>query len=101
MITYPNQKIVTIHKDDNDPFLQVGVDTWIEASNILSPMAFKLYLLMASNQNEYTFALSYESICSRIPMSRKTYEKAIKELREYNFLTCTGGNKWDFTTEPL
>jgi Zn/Cd-binding protein ZinT len=96
MITYPNQKIITVCKETGEGFLQINIKNWQKASMQLTYSAFKIYLYMAGNKNGYKFALSYEDINTQIPMNRKTYEKAIAELKKYKYLQFVGGNAWMF-----
>ena len=99
MITYPNQKIITIMKNisDND-FLQISNKDWQYACENLSYNAFKLYLWMAKNSNEYKFALSYEAVNEDILMCRKSYNNAIKDLRDWGYLyqEDPNSNQWIF-----
>lgn len=97
MITYPNQKIITVNKTkcEND-FIQVDNKAWQYACTTLSYSAFKIWLYMASNKNHYTFALSYEAINNIIPMSRNTYDNAIKDLKISGYLVQIYGNRWEF-----
>ena len=99
MVTYPNQKIITVFKDKCEKdFLQINNDAWKAASNMLTYSAFKIYLYMASNKDNYSFALSYAALNEDIPMSRNTYDKAIKELIEYGYLSRSHEEKnvWIF-----
>lgn len=97
MIIYPNQKIITVVKDEcKDDFLQINNVNWQDACASLTYSAFKIYLYFASNKNEFTFALKYETVNDVIPMSRKTYDKAIKELKDCGYLCQAKGNMWIF-----
>ena len=97
MIVYPNQKVITIFKDEcKEDFLQVGNLNWQIACLYLTYTAFKLYLYLASNKNGYTFALSYETVNELIPMNRKSYDKAIKELKDCGYLQQMKGSAWMF-----
>ena len=97
MIVYPNQKIITVSKEEcKDDFLQVNNVNWQIASSYLTYSAFKLYLYFASNKDGYTFALSYEAINELVPMSRKSYDKAIGELKTYGYLQHVEGSVWRF-----
>jgi biotin operon repressor len=51
---------------------------------------------MARNQDGYSFALSYEAVNALIPMSRKTYDKAVKELKDNGWLIKVESNSWIF-----
>lgn len=98
MTVYPNQKIITIYKEKcEDDFLQINNASWQMACENLTYSAFKLYLYMASNQNEYTFALSYEDVNNAVPMSRKAYDKAIKELKDRGYLQNISDQMWRFS----
>ena len=100
MITYPNQKVITVFKEKcSKDFLQINNGSWKAASNLLTYSAFKIYLYIASNRDTYTFALSYAAINEDIPMNRKTYDKAIKELIDCGYLyqSDAESNNWIFS----
>ena len=98
MVVYPNQKVITVFKDDcKEDFLQVNNANWHIACANLTYSAFKIYLYIASNKNGYSFALSYETINELIPMNRKTYDKAIKELKDCGYLRQVKGSAWSFS----
>ena len=97
MIIHPNQKVIVISKEDcKEDFLQVKNASWQEASNNLTYNAFKIYLYFASNQNGYSFALSYDAINELIPMHRNSHNKAIKELKDCGYLYQIDGRIWSF-----
>lgn len=98
MVVYPNQKVITVLKDEcKEDFLQVNNANWQCACVNLTYSAFKVYLYMASNKNGYSFALSYETINELVPMNRKTYDKAIKELKDCGYLRQVKGSAWSFS----
>lgn len=98
MIVYPNQKVITVFKDDcKEDFLQVNNANWQSACAKLTYSAFKIYLYISSNKNGYSFALSYDAINDLIPMNRKTYDKAIKELKDCGCLRQMRGSVWGFS----
>ena len=98
MLIYPNQKVITICKDEcNSDFLQVNNLNWQIACSYLTYTAFKLYLYLAGNKNGYTFALSYEAVNELIPMNRKSYDKAVKELKDCGYLRQIKRNAWMFS----
>ena len=98
MVVYPNQKVITVFKDEcKEDFLQVNNANWQCACANLTYSAFKLYLYMASNKSGYSFALSYETINELVPMNRKTYDKAIKELKDCGYLRQVKGSAWSFS----
>lgn len=58
-VTYPNQRMVCVHREPvKTDFLGIRNDNWKAAARDLSAHAFKLYLYLASNANNYTLALS-------------------------------------------
>ena len=99
MITYPNQRVVTILKDKCDKdFLQINNGDWQEASQIIKTYsAFKLYLYFASNKDGYSIALSAVAVQEAIGISENTYRAAFKELVELGYLTQVPGRKNNYT----
>ena len=95
MITYPNQRVVTVFKSDcSKDFLQINNQEWQAAASTLKTYsAFKLYLYFASNINGYSVALSPIAIEEAIGISENTYRAAFKELVECGYLTQVEGKK--------
>lgn len=95
MITYPNQRVVTVFKPDcSKDFLQINNQEWQAAASTLKTYsAFKLYLYFASNINGYSVALSPIAIEEAIGISENTYRAAFKELVECGYLTQVEGKK--------
>ena len=55
----PHQKWIRIHKPKvTDHFLQISHSEWMNANKTLTPFGLQLYLYLASNNNNYEFALS-------------------------------------------
>ena len=99
MVLYPNQKIITVSKsikDKDDNFLQIANANWEVACQTLTYSAFKLYLYISRHKNNYRFALSYEDVNSHVPMNRKSYDKAVSELKDSGYLENTRGKEWTF-----
>lgn len=98
MIVYPNQRTVTIFKEDcKKDFLQIGNEEWKTAcSTIENYGTFKLYLYFASNKNGYTLALSPSMIEEEIGISESTYRRAFKELEAIGYLRKVEGKKNQF-----
>ena len=100
--TYPNQKIIHINKNPFvGDYLSIDNDEWIEASKILSPNTFKVYLYLASNANGFDLILSRQAIMNRLDMSTDSYKRAIKELSTKKFVVEKQGNVYDFFTTPM
>lgn len=98
MVVYPNQKVITVFKDEcKEDFLQVNNTNWQVACANLTYSAFKLYLYMAGNKNGYSFAPSYETINELVSMNRKTYDNAVKELKDCGYLRQVKGSAWSFS----
>ena len=101
MYSYPNQNIIIIHKSSYiRNFLQIGIDEWQEASKVLTPSAFKIYLYLASNKNNYTFALSKQDIKDRLGISFTRYYEAISLMKKLHYICSDGGNRLHFFTKP-
>lgn len=102
MYTMPNQKVVIIQKENyKSDFLQIGIEEWQEASKILSPAAFKLYLYLASNANGFKLALSQLAVEFAIGISKSSYHRAIKELEENGYVYKKSGNVYFFQCSSL
>ncbi len=101
IITFPNQKIIHINKPDyKSNYLTIGIDEWIDASKNLTPNTFKLYLYLASNANDYKFALSRQDVMEKLGMSKDSYLRATRELGDKKYITLDKGNLYNFITVP-
>ena len=73
MITYPHQKLVTIHKEKyHQEFLQVGKDEWMTAYAKLPRGAFGLYLYLCGNMDGYRLGLSSAALQQALDISDST-----------------------------
>lgn len=99
MITYPNQRVVTVFKETcKQDFLQINNDEWQAAAQTLKTYsAFKLYLYLASNKDGYSIALSPVDVQERIGISKNTYLAAFNELVAAGYLTKSSGSKNSYT----
>lgn len=95
MIVYPNQRTVTIFKEEcKRDFLQIENEEWKTACSVIENYStFKLYLYFAGNKNGYTLALSPSSIEEEIGISESTYRRAFKELETIGYLRKIEGKK--------
>lgn len=101
MNSYPNQNIIKIHKSSySKNFLQIGIDEWQEACKVLTPSAFKIFLYLASNANNYTFALSKQDIKDRLGISFSRYYEAIMLLKRLHYICSDGSNHLHFFLKP-
>ena len=97
MQTHPNQKIITINKPPyTNNFLQIGIAEWQRAAQLLSPNAFLLYLYLASNADGYKLALSPILVAEATGMSKSSYARSLKELREAGYVRQIDSH-WEFT----
>lgn len=102
-MSVPNQKTVFIRKpnyvSENESFLMVGKQEWIEAYNRLAPASFALYLYLAGNNDGYKLELSQAAVEKEIRISRASYDRAKKELLDKGYLVQTCGNVYEFHTK--
>lgn len=99
--TYPNQRIVRVHREPaRTDFLGIKNDNWQAAARDLSAHALKLYLYLASNANNYEFALSATALLEDIGMARSTYHDQFHVLVSKGYLVQTGGNTYSFYETP-
>ena len=100
-ITYPNQRVVTIHREQaTAPFLGINNENWMAAARNLSAHALKLYLYLASNKDDYNLALSPAAIQAEIDMARSTYHDQFRVLINKGYLVYREGNRYDFYETP-
>ena len=101
MQTFPNQNRVTIYKPTYEKgFLQISIEEWQKAIQVLSKSVLKLYFYLASNADGYTFALSKQDIMNCTGISRTRYYEAVKELKEHYYLIDDGYNHLSFFLSP-
>ena len=85
--TVPNQRTVFIHRNMllND-FLGIQNANWQAAARDLGAHALMLYLYLASNANNYEFALSPAAIRQAIGMPASTYRDQFVKLVDKGYL---------------
>lgn len=100
-VTYPNQRLVTIHKADiGKQFLGINKDVWMTACCDLGYPATILYLYLSANANNYQLALSPAAVQNALGMPRTTYRDQIRNLINKGHLVEVGGNRFDFYEIP-
>lgn len=100
-ITYPNQRMIHINREPlRKDFLGINNDNWKSASRDLRPPALLLYLYLASNADNYTFALSPVAVRQEIGMARSTYHDQFHILVDKGYLVPTHGNTYEFYEKP-
>lgn len=94
------QKAVRINKEFSkrnnlDPNYSANKTDTLIAAQELSGVSFKLYMYLISNQNNYTFGLSRQDVTAQLKISSKSYDNAITELQNKNYLTYNGEQATD------
>lgn len=108
METVENQRVITTNKE---PCSSKSADQYYTAINLkalelamssLSPNAFKMWVYLAKNQNNYTFALSKVDTLKWCGFSKGTYTTVFRELEGKGFLVKAkeGSNHYDFYEIP-
>ena len=98
---YPNQKQITIHRDivkksSNRVYLCVYVDNIIEACKLLSNTAFKTYIFLLTNRDNYYYEYSPTVISKATNLSLETVRKNFKELEEKKFIIAADDSRTQY-----
>lgn len=100
-VTFPNQRMIRIHREPaKTDFLGIKNENWQAASRDLGAHALQLYLYLASNANNYSFALSPVAVRQAIGMARSTYHDQFHKLVDKGYLVPGTGNTFDFYEIP-
>lgn len=100
-MSYPNQRIVIIHKEKKtNNFLQIENKSWQEASIKLKPAAFKIYLLLASNANDFHLELSQAYVEKVLQIKKTAYHDGLNQLEQEGYLSFSHNNTYIFTESP-
>lgn len=99
--TFPNQRMIQVHREPiESDFLGIKNENWQAASRDLGAHALRLYLYLAANADNYSFALSPADIRQRIGMPTSTYRDQFLILVDKGYLVQSGNNKFDFYEMP-
>ncbi len=99
--TYPNQRMIRVHREPaKSDFLGIKNENWQAASRDLGAHALRLYLYLAANADNYTFALSPADIRQTIGMPISTYRDQFMVLVDKGYLVPSGSNRYDFYEVP-
>ena len=85
----PNQRIIYIQRmsaDVRKDYFKIGNVQLDKAAADLSGNAFKLYIYLADNQNNYKLELSSKHFIQWSGTSDSTYDRAFKELKDKGYL---------------
>ena len=97
----PHQKWIRVHKPRvTDRFLQISHADWMNANKTLTPFGLQLYLYLASNNDNYEFALSPADAETRAGIKSTSFHKYMRRLEEEGYLIWKHGNVFDFYTSP-
>lgn len=109
MITFPNQRVITVHRNipnkskDKKPFVMIYCSAIDQASkNLKGQVAFKLWLYLAGNTDGYTEAFSPQAIKDRLGVSLDSARDAFKQLVQKKYLVLEEGtkNRYQFYEKP-
>ena len=100
--TYANQKDICVKKPGaRSPFFLVEEKCLWYAMKNLTNGGLKLWCYLSSNRNNYNFALSHKAVGRTTGMSKGTYDNAIKELIDKEYLIrYKDTNHYYFVTDP-
>lgn len=102
--TVPNQKIIKINKEEcnKDSFYTtINLAAMESAAQDLEAGAFKLWIYLAKNQDQYIFALSSKNVNDTFGMKKGQYDTAINKLKEKGYLTEEKNNFYIFNEIPI
>ena len=100
-ITYPNQRVVNIHREAaKSNFLGIKNENWQAAARDLGAHALMLYMYLAANADGFNLALSPAAVRQATGMPRSTYQDQLLKLMDKGYLIETGANSFDFYEVP-
>lgn len=101
MQSYPNQRMIHVHREHaTHDFLGIKNENWQAAARDLGETALALYMYLASNRNDYEFALSQVAVKNAIGMKKSTYYDQFNKLVAKGYLVNTHGNTFEFFEVP-
>lgn len=104
MPKYANQKTVISKKTsfkDNDTFIQVLNDDWMEAARIIKQFnAFKLYLYFAKNQCGYSGDFSPAHAQEVLGMGKTSCDDSFATLKKLGYLKEVKKGVYEFYSSP-
>ena len=99
MAAYANQKTFTIKrnivsKNTTEVYLCIYEKSLEKAMIELNGVAFKMYIYLMMNANDYTFDFSPQHLQNKYNFNRSSVYTALKELEEKNYIKKIGDNKY-------
>ena len=90
MSSVPNQRTITVNKEKTDKSHKYTANNLAAldeaASRLQTKGGFKLYMYLAKNQNNYSFALSSADFCAWSGLGMTAYNTAFEELKQQGYL---------------
>lgn len=103
MITYPNQRVVSVNKNAEKnlyhPYANISQEAMSKAMILLKDSTFKIWCYLSKNQNGFELALSPVDVRRFTGVSQASYKRAINELIEKGYLVKRDKNYYDFYEE--
>lgn len=103
MAQYANQKSFIIHRENplnsGKQYLALDTQHLAQASKLLTPVGFKLYLYLCSNKDGYSRDYSPRDFSNIYGVSYDSARKAPQNLIEAGYLVLAGG-EYHFYEEP-
>ena len=104
MAQYANQRTYIIHRinpmNKGVVYLSITASALANASRILTPTGFKLYLYLATNKDGYSLDFSPKHFSELYGVSYDSARKASQDLIDNHFLVLNKNGKYDFYEEP-
>ena len=98
-----NQKKITIQKEvvekesgKNRPYMIAYVNTIEKAAQELKNSAFKVYIYLLTNQNQFYFGLSPQDISNRYGISIDAARDGIKTLIQKGYLSAVNDSETEY-----
>lgn len=105
-LTNPNQKIIRISgkeaRDTNNLYARINIQAMFEAMKALTPTNFQVWLYLAKNQDNYTFAFSPAAAAIETGLKKQALQEGIRVLEKLNYLIKRENNSniYDFYELP-
>lgn len=104
-MSYANQKLIVIHrnipeKNTKEPYLCIHTDRIETAAKNLNNTAFKLYMYLVCNANNFKLEFSPQFISNTYGISLTSARRAIQELIDAGYVVEESGNRYEFYEVP-
>lgn len=104
-MSYANQKFITINrtlpeKNTKEPYLCIYNSTLETAAKLLNNTAFKLYICLVSNANNFKMEFSPQYVSNTYGISLTSARRALKELEEAGYIVEKSSSRYEFYDIP-